>query len=140
ELDLHLGAARHDARRVRVEQHPPDRPYGARPGDRGKAVVNMAGEAHHRGSGIAAPAHLGRAGVVLLAGDRDPIVPDADDPLDNAYPQPGGFERVALLDMGFEVAQIARWVDPLARPAGIQGIGERLAQALALAAGGGADL
>jgi hypothetical protein len=78
--------------------------------------------------------------MVLLAGDRDPVIPDADDALDDADPQSSGFERVALLDVGFEVAEIARGIESFARPSGIPAIGERLAQLFPLAARGGVDL
>ena len=87
ELHLHLGAAGHDARRVGVEQHAADRPHRARAGDLGKAVVDARRQPHHRDPGILAPRHLGRAGMVLLAGQRDPVIPDADDRLDDADPQ-----------------------------------------------------
>jgi hypothetical protein len=45
--------------------------------------------------------------VVLLADQGDFVVPDADDRLDDADAQTGGVERVALLDMSFEIADIA---------------------------------
>ena len=128
ELDLHLGAAGDDRRRVRLEQHAADRPHRARAGDFGKPVVNARREPHHRDPGIPAPHHARRAGMVLLADQRDPVVPDADDRLDDADAQSGRVERVALLDMRFEIADIARRIDPLARPSGKTGAFQRLAQ------------
>src|SRR5439155_11141374 len=140
ELDLHLGAARDDARGIRVEQHAAERPYRARPGDLGEAVVDARGESHHRSAGIATARHLRRAGVVLLAGDRDPVVPIADDRLDDADLEPGRVEPIALLDMRFEIAHIALRIEPLAWPAGKPGLGERGAQQHAVAAAPGLDL
>src|SRR5579862_2390106 len=111
ELDLHLGAPRHDARGVRVDQDASDRPYRPRARDLGEAVVEAAGQTHQRGGGVLAAMHLGGAGVVLLAADGDPVVPAADDPLDDADALAGPFERAALLDMGLEIADIARRID-----------------------------
>src|SRR5712691_7041896 len=102
--------------------------------------MDPGGEAHHGGPGVLAAAHLRRAGVVLLAAKGDPIIPDADDALDDADPRFGRIERVALLDMGFEVADIARRIDELARPAGKAGLNKRLAQPFPFAARGRLDL
>src|SRR5205085_7240113 len=94
------------------------RPDSARPSDFGEAVVDARAQPHHRGARIATPSHLRRAGMVLLAGDRDPVVPVADDRFDDADLQPGRVEPIALLDMGFEVAEVAAGIEPLVRPAG----------------------
>src|SRR5271165_1467047 len=107
ELDLHLGSARDHRRRIRLEQHATDRPYRARAGNFGKPVVNARREAHHRNPGIAAPYHAGRAGMVLLTDQRHPVIPDADNRLDDADAQSARVERVALLDMRLEIAEIA---------------------------------
>ena len=61
--------------------------------------------------------------MVLLAGDGDPVIPVADDRLDDADAQSAGIERVALLDMRLEIAEIARRIDQLARPSGKPGLG-----------------
>src|SRR5262249_55124934 len=98
--------------------HSPDRPHRARASDFGKAVVNARGEPDHSDAGITAPHHARGAGVVLLAGQHHPVIPDTDDCLDDADAQPAGVKRVALLDMGFQIAEIARWVDALAQPSG----------------------
>ena len=118
ELNLHLGAPGNHRRRIRFEQHAADRPHRARAGDFGKPVVNAGREPHHRHPRISAPHHARRAGMVLFADQCDPVVPDADDRLDNADAQSGRVERVALLDMRFEIADVARRIDPLARPSG----------------------
>ena len=55
----------------------------------GKRSWMCVGEPHHRHPGILAPHHARRAGVVLLADQRDPKVADADDGLDDADAQPG---------------------------------------------------
>ncbi len=91
---------------------------------------------------IATPASLRRIIRVVPAWfcspiKRDPEIPDADDRLDDADAQPGRVERVALLDMRFEIADIARRVDPLARPAGKPGARQRLAQRRAVVAASG---
>ena len=69
---------------------------------------------------IATPASLRRTMRVVPAWfcspvSDDPVVPDADDRLDDADAQPAGVERVALLDMRFEIADITPGIDPLAR-------------------------
>ena len=94
----------------------------------------------HRDAGILAARHLRRAGMVLLAGDRDPVVPVADDRLDNPDLLARSVEHVALLDMSFEIADIAPGIELLARPAGEPGFGERGAQRDAIAAAAGLDL
>src|SRR5215472_4499844 len=113
KLDLHLGGAGDDGGRVWLEQHAADRPHCARTGDFRKAVVNPGREPHHRDTGIPAPFHTGGAGMVLLADEGDPIVPDADNRLDDADTQSARVERVALLDMRFEVTNVTQWLDPL---------------------------
>src|SRR6185312_6453917 len=140
ELHLHLGPAGDDARRVRVDQDAPDRPDGARAGYFGETVVDARGEPHQRGGGVPAAVHLGRAGVVLLAGDRDPVVPVADDRLNDANAPAGRLQRAALLDMRLEIPHIALWLadDPL--PFGIAGLLQRLGQLFAVAARGACNL
>ena len=78
--------------------------------------------------------------MVLLAGDRDPVVPVADDRLDNPDLLARSVEHVALLDMSFEIADIAPGIELLARPAGEPGFGERSAQRYAVAAAARVDL
>ncbi len=140
ELHLHVGAARHDAGRVGVEQDAPDRPHRARAGERGKAVVDARRQPHHRDPGILAPRHLGRAGMVLLTRQRDHEIADADDRLDDPDAAAGRFERVALLDMRFEVADITRGIDLLTLPAGEPGLFQRLGERHAVAALAGGEL
>jgi hypothetical protein len=127
-LNLHLGAPGNDRRRIRFEQHPADRPHRARAGDFGKPVMNACREPHHCDPSIPAPHHARRAGMVLFADQRDPVIPNADDRLDDADPQSGRVERVPLLDMRFEIADIARRIDPLTRPSGKAGALQCLAQ------------
>src|SRR5215472_586704 len=128
KLDLHLGAAGDDGGRVWLEQHAADRPHCARTGDFRKAVVNPGREPHHRDTGIPAPFHTGGAGMVLLADEGDPVVPDADNRLDDADTQSAGVERVALLDMRFEVTNVTQWLDPLIGPLGKARTVERFTQ------------
>src|SRR5271170_868533 len=90
--------------------------------------MNARREPHHCDPGIPAPHHARRAGMVLLAGERDPVIPDAYDRLDDADAQSGHVERVALLDMRLEIADVARRIDPLARPPGKTRAFQRLAQ------------
>ena len=78
--------------------------------------------------------------MVLLAGKGQPVIPDPHDALDDPDAQSGGLQRVALFDMGFEIADIARRVERLARPAGIPRLGQRVAELLAVAALRGGDL
>src|SRR3984893_5718780 len=72
--------------------------------------------------------------MVLFAVERHPVVPNADDSLDHADAQPAGVERVALLDMRFEIADIALGVDPLALTIGKTGALQSLAQRCAVVA------
>ena len=67
ELDLHLGMAWNDRGSVWLEQYAADRPHGTQAGDFGKAVVNARRQPHHRNTGVFAPHHARRAGMVLLA-------------------------------------------------------------------------
>ena len=50
--------------------------------------------------------HPRGAGVILLAGKGDPVLPDADDGGDDADPETGAFQRPPLLDMGFEISDV----------------------------------
>src|SRR6516225_1422177 len=126
--------ARDHRRRVRLDHHAADRPHRARAGDLRKPVVNAGRQPHHRDPGILAPHHARGAGMVLLAGHQDPVVPDADDRFDHADAQPGRVERVALLDMRFEIAGVTPGLDLLARPPGKSGALQGLAQRRAVVA------
>src|SRR6185312_16552361 len=65
---------------------------------------------------------------------------DADDRLDDPDAAPVRFERVALLDMGFEITNIARRIDLLALPAGEPGFFQRIGERHAVAALAGGEL
>src|SRR5439155_9232525 len=123
--------ARDDRGRVWLDQHAADRPYGARAGDLREAIVNVRRQPHHCDAGVFAPHHARRPGMILLTGERHAVVPDADDRLDDADAQPAGVERVALLDMRFEIADIVPGIYPLARAPGkagpLQGFSQRRA-------------
>src|SRR5438034_749346 len=60
----------------------------------------------------------GRAGVILLAGEGDPVLPDADDGGDDADAETVAFERPALLDMRLEIPDMAPAFGRGARAAG----------------------
>ena len=77
------------------------------PQARGKAIVDIDAEPGQRQTCIPAIGHPRRAGVILLAGEGDPVLPDADDGGDDADLQRAAFERLALLDMGFEISDMA---------------------------------
>ena len=123
ELHLHLGAAGDDARRVRVDQRcaRSSTPCAA-PAISAKRSWMRAASRTSAAAASLRRAICGRAGMVLLAGDGDPVVPVADDRLDDADAQAGRFQRVALLDMRFEIAEVARRLAAIARPAGIAGL------------------
>ncbi len=89
--------------------------------------MNLRSQSHHRHARILAPHHACRAGVVLLTGEQNPVIPYADNCLDHANAQPAGVERVALLDMGFEIADIMPWVGLFAGPSVKAGTLQRLA-------------
>ena len=54
------------------------------PQARGKPFVDIDAEFRQRQAGILANGHPRRAGVVLLAGECDPVLPDPDDGGDDA--------------------------------------------------------
>ena len=77
----------------------------------GNRASIAAGQPHQRHAGILADRHARGAGVVLHALETDPVLPDADDAGDHAEAQAGRIELVALLDMRFQVAAVARRVE-----------------------------
>src|SRR4029453_10634210 len=96
--------------------------------------VDLGKQPHERQPGVAAARHAGRAGVVLLARRRKAVLPDRDDRRDDADLEARGLERVALLDMGLDVARVAPGLELQAGPAGKARLVERLAQRRAVVA------
>ena len=86
---------------------------------------------HHRHPGILAPDHPRRAGVILLSGKDDAKIADTDNRLDDAEPQSGGVECIALLDMRFEIADMPAGLDLFAPAPGKSGLGQSRAQRFA---------
>src|SRR4051794_372878 len=134
DLEQRLGPARDDARRAGLERDTAAGPDRARSGKPGEAPVDLAQEAHDREAGVAAARHAGRAGVVLLACRREAVLPDRDDRRDDADLEVAALERVALLDMGLDIAGVSPCLELQARPAGKRGLVERLAQGGAVVA------
>ena len=99
---------------------------------RRKAIVDIDAESRQREAGILADGHPGGAGVILLAGEGDPVLPDADDGGDDADLEAAAFERLALLDMGFEISDVAAALAVRARPAGKTDLAQRVAHGLPL--------
>ncbi len=90
---------------------------------------------------IPAHGHPRRAGVVLLAGEDDAVLPDADDGGDDADLQRVAFEPLALLDMGFEISDVPAAFGRDARPAGKADLAQRFAHGpAAVAVARGVDI
>ena len=100
----------------------------------GKRVVDLDAEFRQRQPGIPAYRHPRGAGVVLLAGEADPVLPDADDGGDDADLERAAFEHLALLDMRLEISDVAPALAGRARPAGETGLAQRIAHRLAAGA------
>ena len=77
----------------------------------GKRLSIADEQPHQRKPRVAPPRHRGGAGVVLLAGRRERILPDRHDRRDDADAQLLAFQRVALLDMRLEERLVARRLD-----------------------------
>src|SRR5262249_44154892 len=72
--------------------------------------------------------------------DGDPVVPVADDRLNDADLEPAAFEPIALFDMRFEITDVARWIELIARAAGEPRFGQGGAQRNAIAVFARVDL
>ena len=103
----------------------PDRPWT---GDRRKPRLDRGDQLDQRHAGVLANRHARGAGMVLLTLEFDPEPPAADDRGDDAEAQMVVFQVGALLDMGLQIAAIARGIHLLARPAGKPGLPQRIAQ------------
>ena len=106
DLKQHLSAARHDAGLAWLEADCACGPDASRAGDFGKSRSDRAAQLDERDAGVPTYRHPGRTRVVLLAGEGDAILPDADDARDDPKMQAGLVEIIALLDMGFEIADV----------------------------------
>ena len=134
DLEQHFRGSRNDARCTRIEHDTSGRPYRARAATRREAIVDRDAEPRQRQAGVPANGHPGRAGVILLAGKHDPVLPDADDGRDDADLECAAFERLALLDMGLDISAMASAFDVDACPAGESSLAQRIAHGLAAAA------
>ena len=72
--------------------------------------------------------------MVLLAGEGDAVLPDADDGRDHADLQPAAFQRLALFDMRLEIADVAAAQSLQARAAGKSDLRQRLSHGAAAVA------
>ncbi len=81
-----------------------------------KAVRDRRGKSDQGESRIFAPNHTRRAGVVGFSDEGNSILPDANDARDDAETESGLVQRVALLDMRFEIADVLGRRDRLALP------------------------
>src|SRR6185295_1335690 len=113
-----------------VELDPAGGPDRALTTNARKTLVDRRQEPHQLEPRISPARHGGRAGVILLANDRETVLPDRDNGGDDTDFERGTFERVALLDMGFEERCVAGGLDDMARTAGPAGLAERLAHRL----------
>jgi hypothetical protein len=115
QLEQRLGLARDDALLAGIEFNAPCGPHRARSADFRKAGIDRAEQAHQFQAGVASPGHRGRTGVVLLALDRQAILPNGDDGRDDADLEAQALERIALLDVRLEKSGVAFRIDPEAR-------------------------
>src|SRR5277367_1037417 len=106
DLKQHLSAARHDAGLAWLEADCACGPDASRAGDFGKSRSDRAAQRDERDAGVPTYRHPSRPCVVLLAGEGDAILPDADDARDDPKMQAGLVEIIALLDMGFQIAHV----------------------------------
>ena len=101
---------------------------------RWKTVVDGDAKSRQRQAGIPANVHPGRAGVILLAGKADPVLPDADDGGDDSDRKPAAFKCFALLDMRLQISDVPAAFGRHARPAGKTGIAQGVPHGPAAAA------
>src|SRR5487761_2646392 len=140
--------SRNDARRSGIKGDAAGGPYRARTAQRGQPVVNSDAKPDQRQAGIPAIGHPGGAGVVLLAAEADPVLPDADDGGDDADLETAAFECPALLDMRLEISDVPPACGRRARPAGKtrvalgseQGASAAVARGVDVRVGDGADI
>ena len=79
--------------------------------------------------------------MILLAGEGDAVLPDADDGGDDADREAAAFERLALLDMRLEISDVPPAFGRGARPAGKPGLAQGVAHGpAAVAVARGVDL
>src|SRR5262249_9409257 len=102
-------------------------------GERMELSFERASETDQRGAGIPSAFHRRGARMVLLAPERDPQLDDADDRRHDADAFAGRLEPAALLDMGFEIGDIAVGFHPRQRLIGEAGGADRLAHEMPFA-------
>ncbi len=134
ELEIHLGPARDDAEAAGIQGDPPRRPGAARAADLRELPVDRRQQPHRREARIPALRHGGAAGMVLVAGEIDPELPDRHDAAHHAEMQAGGFELRPLLDVHLQEAAVAGRVEPHPGQAGEAGTRERRAKRRAVGA------
>ena len=117
-----------DARRARIESDVTCRPNRARPARLWECLVDGDAEPSQRQSRILASVHRRRAGMVLLAGESDIVLPDADDGSDDADLEPRALQPIALLDVGLQIADMTPRLGPQALTPGEAGCCQRLPQ------------
>src|SRR5262249_8138547 len=93
-------------------------PHRVRATDLRKAPIDCAQVIHQLAPGVAPARHGGGSRVVLLADDREFVLPDRDDGGDDADPQSCALQKIALLDMRLQKAGVARGIDLMARAGG----------------------
>src|SRR6202171_1852807 len=117
-LEQHFRSSRDDARRAGIEGDAAGGPYRARSAEPGKPVVDINAKPDQRQAGVLATVHPGGAGMVLLTGKCDPVLPDADDGGDDADRETAALQRLALLDMRLEISDMPAAFGLRARAAG----------------------
>src|ERR1700722_7129168 len=148
-LEQHFGMSRDDTGRAGIERDEPGGPYRARSAQLGEAIVDPDTKPRQRQAGVLAKVHSRGAGVILLAGKSDPVLPDSDDGGDDADLEIAALQRLALLDMRLEITDMppGRVID--ARTSGETDLAQGVAHASIVVAvargvdigfGGGADV
>ena len=117
-LEQHFRASRDDARRTGIEGNAAGGPYRAWPAELRELIVDINAKPVERHAGVPANVHPRGAGVILLAIEGDPVLPDTYDGSDDADAEIAALECFALLNMRFEISDMPPAFSLHARPAG----------------------
>src|SRR5439155_4106713 len=130
-LEQHFSRTGDDARCAGIEGDAAGGPHRAWAASGREALVDINAKSGEREACVPADGHPRGAGVVLLAGEGDAVLPDPDDGRDDSDSEAAAFERLALFDMSFEISDMPVAFVPRAGAAGEPGVAQRVTHALA---------